>query len=59
VIGFTRQRRIFKKGPFSDVLAYTGVSAFSDIGKEDDKKLVDSLTRSLQKLPSGTAAEKK
>jgi len=42
-----------------DVLAYTGVTTFSDIAKEDDKKLVDSLTRSLQKLPAGTPAEKK
>jgi hypothetical protein len=79
VIGFTRQRRIIKKGPFRTpitaplhfinvgivdarngaVLAYAGVSTFSDIGKGDDKKLVDSLTRSLQKLPSGTPAGKK
>jgi hypothetical protein len=42
-----------------DVLAYTGVSTFSDIGKEDDKKLVGSFTRSLEKLPGGTPAEKK
>jgi hypothetical protein len=41
------------------VLAYTGMSAFSDIGKEDDKKLVGSFTRSLEKLPGGTPAEKK
>jgi hypothetical protein len=42
-----------------DVLAYTGVTSFSDIGKEDDKKLVDMFTRNLKNLPSGTAAEKK
>jgi hypothetical protein len=42
-----------------DVLAYTGVTTFSDIGKEDDKKLVDMFTRDLKKLPSGATAEKK
>jgi hypothetical protein len=41
------------------VLAYTGVSAFSDVGKEDDKKLVDIFTRNLEKLHTGTTAEKK
>jgi hypothetical protein len=42
-----------------DVLAYTGVTTFSDIGKEDDKKLVDMFTRNLKNLPSRTPAEKK
>jgi hypothetical protein len=42
-----------------DVLAYTGMTSFSDIGKEDDKNLVDMFTRNLKKLPSGTPAEKK
>jgi len=42
-----------------DVLAYTGMTSFSDIGKEDDKKLVDMFIRNLKKLPSGTPAEKK
>lgn len=42
-----------------DVLAYTGVTTFSDIGKEDDKKLVDSLTRSLDRLPTGKTTDKK
>jgi hypothetical protein len=32
---------------------------YSDIGKQDDKKLVDMFTRNLKKLPSGTPAEKK
>jgi hypothetical protein len=41
------------------VLAYTGMTSFSDIGKEDDKKLVDMFIRNLKKLPSGTPAEKK
>jgi hypothetical protein len=40
-------------------LAYTGVNTFSDIGKEDDKKLVGMFTRNLKKLPSRTPAEKK
>ena len=40
-------------------LAYTGMTNFSDIGKEDDKKLVDMFTRNLEKLPSGKKAEKK
>jgi hypothetical protein len=42
-----------------DVLAYTGVTTFSDIGKEDDKKLVEILTRSLEKLPTRKPVEKK
>jgi hypothetical protein len=42
-----------------DVLAYTGVTTFSDIGKEDDKNLVDSLTRSLERLPTGKTTVKK
>jgi hypothetical protein len=35
------------------------MTSFSDIGKEDDKKLVDMFIRNLKKLPSGTPAEKK
>jgi hypothetical protein len=35
------------------------VSAFGDLGKEDDKKLVDNLTRSLERLPTGKTTEKK
>ena len=42
-----------------DVLAYTGMTSFSDIGKEDDKKLVEMFIRNLNKLPSGTPVEKK
>ena len=34
-----------------DVLAYTGMTTLSDIGKEDDKKLVDMFARNLRKLP--------
>jgi hypothetical protein len=42
-----------------DVLAYTLTGTKSDIGKEDDKKLVELLTNSLKKLHTGTSAEKK
>ncbi|HKQ92098.1 MAG TPA: hypothetical protein VJZ77_15665 [Blastocatellia bacterium] len=42
-----------------DALAYTQVRTTYDIGKEDDKKLVDILAGTLKKLPSGTPAEKK
>jgi len=42
-----------------DVLAYDQVITTYDFGKEDDKKLVELLTKSLKKLPTGTAAEKK
>ena len=42
-----------------EVLAYTMVLTTFDIGKEDDKKLVEVLTKSLKKLPAGTTAEKK
>ena len=42
-----------------DVLAYTLTSTVSDIGKADDRKLVEVITKSLKKLPSGTPAEKK
>ena len=42
-----------------DVLAYTGVSGFGEIGKVDDRKLVDSLTRGLERLPTGKTTEKK
>ncbi|MBO0857925.1 MAG: hypothetical protein J2P21_05615 [Chloracidobacterium sp.] len=42
-----------------EVLAYTQTATPFDIGKEDDKRLVDVITRSLKKLPSGTPAEKK
>jgi len=45
-----------RNGP---ALAYTGMTTFSDIGKEDEEKSVDMLTRNLKKLPSGTPAEKK
>lgn len=40
-------------------LAYTGMTTFSDIGKEGGEKLVDMFTRNLKKLPSGTPAVKK
>jgi Zn-dependent protease with chaperone function len=42
-----------------DVLAYDQVITTYDFGKEDDKKLVELLAKSLKKLPTGTAAEKK
>ncbi len=42
-----------------EVLAYTQVFTIFDIGKEDDKKLVEFLTKGLKKLPAGTTAEKK
>jgi hypothetical protein len=42
-----------------EVLAYTLTGARSDIGKEDDKKLVEVITKSLNKLPAGTSADKK
>ena len=41
-----------------EVLAYTQTATPFDIGKEDDKRLVDVITRSLKKLPSGTPPEK-
>jgi len=42
-----------------DVLAYTLTKTISDIGKEDDRKLVEVITKSLKKLPAGTPEEKK
>ena len=42
-----------------DVLAYTLTSTGSDIGKADDRKLVEVITNSLKKFPAGTPAEKK
>src|SRR5215831_13743706 len=42
-----------------DALAYTQVRTTYDFGKQDDKKLVELLTKSLKKLPTGTAAEKR
>jgi len=42
-----------------EVLAYTTVVSTYDFGKEDDKKLVELLTKSLKKLPTGKTAEKK
>jgi hypothetical protein len=42
-----------------DVLAYTGVGGFGEIGKVDDRKLVASLTRGLERLPTGKTTEKK
>jgi len=42
-----------------DVLAYTLTATRDDIGREDDTKLVEFLTKSLKKLPAGTPAEKK
>jgi hypothetical protein len=42
-----------------DALAYTQVRTTYDFGKQDDKKLVDVLTETLKKLPSGKPAEKK
>ncbi|HKE06133.1 MAG TPA: hypothetical protein VKE91_18925, partial [Blastocatellia bacterium] len=42
-----------------EVLAYTLTVTTFDIGKEDDKKLVEVLTKCLKKLPAGTTAEKK
>ncbi|HKQ75126.1 MAG TPA: hypothetical protein VJ810_15625 [Blastocatellia bacterium] len=42
-----------------EVLAYTLTGTRSDIGKEDDKKLVEVITKSLNKLPAGTSAQKK
>jgi hypothetical protein len=39
--------------------ANTGMTTYSDIGKEDEEKLVDMFTKNLKKLPSGTPAEKK
>jgi hypothetical protein len=42
-----------------DVLAYTLTTTISDIGKADDKKLVEVITNSLKKLPAGTPADKK
>jgi len=42
-----------------DALAYTQVTTTYDFGKQDDKKLVEVLTGTLKKLPSGKPAEKK
>jgi hypothetical protein len=42
-----------------DVLAYTLTSTGSDIGKADDRKLVEVITNSLKKFPAGTPAEKR
>lgn len=43
-----------------EVLAHTLVfTKWYDIGKEDDKKLVEFLSKGLKKLPTGTTAEKK
>jgi len=42
-----------------DALAYTQVRTTYDFGKQDDKKLIDVLTATLKKLPSGKPAEKK
>jgi hypothetical protein len=42
-----------------DALAYTQVRTTYDFGKQDDKKLVEVLTETLKKLPSGKPAEKK
>ena len=42
-----------------DALAYTQVTTTYDFGKADDKKLVEVLTGTLKKLPSGKPAEKK
>ena len=42
-----------------DALAYTQVTTTYDFGKADDKKLVEVLTGTLKKLPSGKQAEKK
>jgi len=41
------------------VLAYTTLVTDYDFGKEDDKKLVEFLTKSLKKLPTGTTVENK
>jgi hypothetical protein len=42
-----------------DVLAYTLTNTGSDIGKADDRKLVEVITKSLKKLPVGAPTEKK
>jgi hypothetical protein len=42
-----------------DVLAYTLTTTGSDIGKADDRKLVEVITKSLKKFPSRTPTEKK
>jgi hypothetical protein len=42
-----------------EVLAYTLTATTLDITKELDVKLVEILTKSLKKLPTGTPAEKK
>jgi hypothetical protein len=42
-----------------DVLAYTMTNTGADIGKADDRKLVEVITKSLKKLPAGAPAEKK
>jgi hypothetical protein len=41
-----------------EVLAYTEAFTILDIAKADDKHLVELLTKSLKKIPTGTAAEK-